>query len=428
MLAMESPVSAITELALAVSHEAPGRPDFPDAWRSFGDPVVNQLSDISYFGIEQHPAFVKALEELSRDPELASLLPRDNQPDPFIMSPVSGGSRVGFAGILTALLTNAAKQLFIQGIELTDSAFVRSVLENYEELKRAVRGEKIRSYAVRGLAGLSLDNDLQLTTPWGTIRPIDVEPSTQAFMAQPRPTTSALLVTPQLERLFISRENEPQFPGLDQSATESMQRTQTLTPLLFALSSLDSEAVTAPVITFQTTILPISMGMGYSSPLHSNPFVPNCVVGRDQVKAIEDLAAILAENYNESMQLASIRTVQAISQRTDRSDALIDAVMAWENLVGTRSETVYRVTAALARLLETEDDKRRSFRKELQDIYNIRSRVVHGDVVEPQAIQSASDGAVRIALRAMLEIYRRGGAWLAMSSNERSEMLILGEN
>jgi hypothetical protein len=344
------------------------------------------------------------------------------------MSPASGGSRVGFAGILTALLTNAAKQLFIQGIELTDSTFVRSVLENYEELKRAVRGEKIRCYAVRGLAGLSLHHDIQLTTPWGTIRAIEVEPSTQAFLAQPQPTTSALLVTPQLERLFISRENEPQFPGLDESATESIQRTQTLTPLLFALSSLDSESVTAPVITFQTMIMPISTGMGYSSPLHSNPFVSDCVVGRDQVKVIEDLAAILAENYNESMQLASIRTVQAISQRTDRSDALIDAVMAWENLVGTRSETVYRVTAALARLLETEDDKRRSFRKELQDIYNIRSRVVHGDVVESQAIQTASDGAVRIALRAMLEIYRRGGAWLAMSSNERSEMLILGES
>lgn len=425
---MESPVSAITELALAASHEAPDQPDFPEAWGSFGDPVVNQLSEIAIFGFEQHPAFVKAIEELSRDPELASLLPRADELDPFIMSAASGGSRVGFAGILTALLTNAAKQLFVQGIERTDSAFVRSVLENYEELKRAVRGEKIRSYAVYGLAGLSLDHDIQLTTPWGTIRAIQEDPPTRAFFAQPRPTTSALLVTPRLERLFISRENEPQFPGLDQTVTESIQRTQTLTPLLFALSSLDRESVTAPVITFQTTILPISTGMGYSSPLHSNPFVSNYVVERGQVKAIEDLAAILAENYNESMQLASIRTVQAISQRIDRSDALIDAVMAWENLVGTRSETVYRVTAALARLLESQDDKRRSFRKELQDIYNIRSRVVHGDVVEPQAIQIASDGAVRIALRAMLEIYRRGGAWLAMSSNERSEMLILGES
>jgi hypothetical protein len=425
---MESPISAITELALVAIREPSRGPRFPDAWRLFADPVLNQLSDIDFLGIEQRPAFAGAVEELSRDEDLLWLLRKDGKPDPFISSPASGGSRVSFEGIVTSLLTNAAKQLFVQGIERTESAFVRGVLENYEELRRAARGEQVRRYVVRGLAGLSLDRDARIATPWGSIRAIQVDPSAQALMAQPRPQTSALLVTPQLVQLAISRENEPEPPDVDPSAFENIHKTETLTPLLFALSSLENETLAAPVITFQTTILPISGGMGFSSPLHSNPFVPTHRVERDQVKAIEDLAVTLAESYNENMQLASIRTVQAIAQRTDRSDALIDAVMAWENLVGTRSETVYRVTAGLARLLEREDDKRRPFRKELQEIYNLRSRVVHGDVVDPQTVMVSSERATRIALRAMLEIYSRGGRWLSMSSNERSETLILGES
>ena len=94
--------------------------------------------------------------------------------------------------------------------------------------------------------------------------------------------------------------------------------------------------------------------------------------------------------------------------------------------MGTRNETVYRVTAALALLLEPDAGKRSALRKQLGDIYEIRSRVVHGDAVDWQKIADASATAIRIALSAMHELYRRGEDWLSLTSRQRSERLILG--
>lgn len=421
---MDNPVTALTELAVAVANGEQAAPQFQGGW-SAGDPVIDRLAQIDFYPVQQTQAFGRALAELGRDPELAVFLPQEGQLDPFIASPAAGGSRVGFEGLVSSLITNAAKQIFIQQLEQTETALVRTVLDNYEELRRAARGEEVRTYQVRGLAGISLEPGAQIRTPWGTIRGIELEP-VPVVLSAPRLQTNALLVTPQLTRLSISRESEPPISEVDATALELGQRIGTLTPLLFALSSVDTELF-APVITFETTIFPIIAGLSWSSSLPTNPFIPTREIAAAEIKPIEDLAHTLADNYDENLQLASFRTVQAIAHRADRSDALIDAVMAWESLVGTRSETVYRVTTALTRLLEPEVGKRRAFRKELQGIYDTRSRVVHGDVVEPQAIQTDSEEAIRISLRAMLELYRRGGEWLSMSSKERSESLILSD-
>jgi hypothetical protein len=42
-------------------------------------------------------------------------------------------------------------------------------------------------------------------------------------------------------------------------------------------------------------------------------------------------------------------------------------------------------------------------------VYDVRSRVVHGEVVDPQAAEEAGQRAIEVSLRAMLELYHRGG-------------------
>jgi hypothetical protein len=105
----------------------------------------------------------------------------------------------------------------------------------------------------------------------------------------------------------------------------------------------------------------------------------------------------------------------------------MDAVMAWENLVGTRSEVTFRVTAALAKLLESDRGKRGDLRRELGKLYDLRSRVMHGDVAEPSEIHRGASRATQVALAALRESYRRGPSWLSMKSNERADQLILEE-
>jgi hypothetical protein len=58
---------------------------------------------------------------------------------------------------------------------------------------------------------------------------------------------------------------------------------------------------------------------------------------------------------------------------------LIDSVIAWENLFGSKEgEPTFRVTTCLALLLERSFQARKDLKKRLSDIYALRSKVVHG--------------------------------------------------
>jgi hypothetical protein len=425
---MSNAITALTELALSVNKKETIAARFQQVGAlGFGDPFLDELTGLQYIELEKDPLFTAAKTELEKDADLATLLPKKNQLDPMLSSDLAGGSRQDFNGVVTSLFNGAAKQIFVQASERSESVFVRAVLENYEELKRAVKGEQVRAYSVRGLAGITFEDDVQISTPWGVIRGSNsASPMlVPRFFSQPRVQTSALLITPQLVQVSISRENSPEPPKLDQKVVDEAQKIRTLTPLLFALSSPASNPA-APILTFETNILPFMSGSSFSSSHFLNPFIPNFIVNKRNVKKLEDLAKTISDGYHQSLQIASLRLVSAISQRNDRADSLIDAVTCWESLVGTRTESLYRVTAALTNLLELNPSKRAAFRKELEEIYNTRSRVVHGDTVSPQDIVNDSSRAIQIGIQAMLELYKRSGDWLSLKSKERSERLILG--
>jgi len=125
--------------------------------------------------------------------------------------------------------------------------------------------------------------------------------------------------------------------------------------------------------------------------------------------------------------LAARRLVSAIARRVDHGDALIDAVMSWENLVGTSTEVTFRVTAALAKLLEGDAARRRALRKALAKVYDVRSRVVHGVVVKDAVVRDAAKEAIQVSIRALRASYRRGRDWLERDSAERADILLLEE-
>ena len=152
----------------------------------------------------------------------------------------------------------------------------------------------------------------------------------------------------------------------------------------------------------------------------------NVTVESEQLVEIEEWTHRL-ERHHDTFQVAAKRIVSAIAQRSDMSDALIDAVIAWESIVGTRTETVFRVTAALAKLLEQESSRRMALRKELNKIYDVRSRVVHGELVNSLHVWEAADRAIDVCLRALGAFFSRPEDWLTAKSSERADRLILEE-
>ena len=103
------------------------------------------------------------------------------------------------------------------------------------------------------------------------------------------------------------------------------------------------------------------------------------------------------------------RLLKAAGERDDPIDVLVDAVVAWENLFGSKTESTFRVTAAVATLLDPSDKEQRdALQKELSGIYDRRSRLVHGDLAEGGKKFSAADAESQSAraLEIGVEVFR----------------------
>jgi hypothetical protein len=422
---MPSPIGAMTELAEAVYPDDASilRDDLsPPGPSVFTYTILAELQRSLYTRAPATAQFQRATEALSDEPDLALFRHVEGQLDPMVFCEGTG-SRYSLSGLVGSILLAAAQRIYYLRMEYSKPSFVRTVLENYEELLRAGRGEAVRAYSVIGFTGIKLGDSAQVQTPWGTLRAATDD------VLVPAPTfvrATAVLSGPRLTAVTISRDNEPVSPPVDQQALAISQRARQLLPLAFALATIDGPRC-APMAVFETTLTPILPVYSFSLPgMHLRPqqvIEPTA----NELRAAEDWSRRLEQEHEDNLQVAERRIVSAIAERFDKADSLIDAVIAWESIVGTRTETVFRVTAALTRLLEADPTKRSDFRQSLSKIYDTRSRVVHGELVDPANIASASDDAINIGLRTLRELYSRTPDWRAVKSGDRADRIILGE-
>jgi Apea-like HEPN len=424
---MTSPMTALTELSeyayalvKRLAQQEGGSPQFGPGFAPVTT-IFGGLQRVSMAEWLESAQYRSTVETLSTEPDLAPLLPIPGELDPMIAS-IGGGSRQPFFLMIGSLLMSAGQRMYYQLLEETQAAFIRTVLENYEELLRVVRGEQARVYNVVGYTGIQLAEGSQVQTPWGTLR----EAPPNLFVGAGLSPTTAVLTSPRLMSVEISRELNPPIPQPDPLWVAQVEQTRQVLPLAFAFSTLDSGRCT-PVVTFETLILPLTASISYSipgipgMPPMQQPVTPS----QQELDQAEDWSRRLARDHSDSLQVAERRLVSAISQRIDKADALIDAVIAWESMVGTRSESVFRITAALARLLAPRAEERAGLRRQLQKLYDTRSRVVHGDLVDPSEVTAAAERAIDTGLRTLRALYSRGGDWLTARSSERADRLIL---
>lgn len=142
--------------------------------------------------------------------------------------------------------------------------------------------------------------------------------------------------------------------------------------------------------------------------------------------AVADIVDELGE-VTPKLDISLGRILRVASERRDPVDALIDAVIAWENMLGSRSDSTFKVCAAMSWLLEPEvEEQRKSLFKKAKKIYNLRSRVVHGDE-DADALVAGEDASD--ALRLAINLFRRihsHESLAAMRSGARSEAILLG--
>ncbi len=128
-----------------------------------------------------------------------------------------------------------------------------------------------------------------------------------------------------------------------------------------------------------------------------------------------------------STAVAIRRMLQALGERYNPEDVLVDAVIVWENLFGASQETTLRISTALAWLLGKDASDRASLQKQYRDLYVLRSDIVHGSAkLASDKIPVASRRTVAISLTALRELFEKRTDLLAeTSSRARGNKLLL---
>jgi hypothetical protein len=369
------------------------------------------------------PARRAALDELAdlifAQPEFAAIAPQRGQQDPFILHP-RGGTRVQPKEIVMSVFYSAFLQMYFLGLPDDESTFVRTVLGGFEELRRALRGEEVRCNIITGMSNLRLPAGKQISTPWGILKsapPVNRQP--EIFLLN-QINTTCILIEQKLMPIKFDRAAAPQH----KFETEEPSRAGDLLPLACALASKEPAKPVVPVVLWSTFVLPFQFGFNYSYSL-APPMPRKEVDFSDRISELEEWARLVKNGHAASVDIAARRLVSAVAHRLDRSDSLIDAMMVWENLVGTSQEVTFRVSAALSKLLEKDPNKRRALRKTFSDVYGIRSKLVHGATVNSVDIENACSSAISVAVQALQVSYSKGREWLSLSSNERSDIILL---
>ena len=156
---------------------------------------------------------------------------------------------------------------------------------------------------------------------------------------------------------------------------------------------------------------------------------PQAQPGRPRELEIAALAAgaPYSRTFPQSCKINN-RTLLAALERRDPSDALLDAVIAWENLVGAdEGETTLRITTSLAWLLTSRATDRDAMQKKLRDLYRLRSRIVHGSTkITPRDAAERYQEALSITFAALRVLFQKRPDLLQeTTSSARSRRLML---
>ena len=192
--------------------------------------------------------------------------------------------------------------------------------------------------------------------------------------------------------------------------------------------AVNDEPPALVVPTWQATVDPLAPSplVGWNDARQTPNLVPRQLTSR-QADVWALWARRVRTHRTPSTAVAVRRMLQALAERRNPEDVLVDAVIVWENLFGAAQETTLRVCTALAWLLSSSASERAASQKRFKELYSLRSRLVHGAANVPaDKVGVAARESVQIslsALRAMLE--DRPDLLSLKSSEERGNALLL---
>lgn len=348
----------------------------------------------------------EAQAALAADPAIAEMFEagrRDPVPTVIWASSLGHAQTVQLPMFVQMLLVEGYRRVRALGRAMTLDSYFNEVLAALDAARQASRTGSIDVPAIVALRGGVLEaHDSAIETPWGILRPLterhaELGPASVAGMGRIVLETSVSL------RVAFGADLDAAKIPVDEIPPWLALRGQAARVGEAALLASGGPLVATWLVVldpFATSLRPVPEAYAFGPSLADRPLSDDLALWSQRVAGPADHGVAVARS----------RVVSAVL-RPAAEDALIDAVVAWEALFGdTGGELRFRIAASIAWLLGPSPAERQALFKLGRDIYDYRSKIVHGARSRPhhQVLEHAAE-ATDTALRALRALYLRGG-------------------
>jgi len=307
----------------------------------------------------------------------------------WFMTSTGRGSSIQVALLAATIIQSAYGWMRLRS-HLDSESFGSCLRDVVEVLRSAVAGENVSVPAYVGFNNIALPEGTAMSTVAGVLRtyphgddefiPPEARASTLGgtstrlgFVLESRFPFSLAMGDPPQQGVVVRP------PRLYTTGNDRLNRLVDLVALGFALSVERTPPVGCKRV--WTAIadplfggVPISWSLAPSvAPVSFHE------ANQSELSAVSSWLMTLESSDDREIKIAHRRIISALTERADPVDGFVDAVIAWENLFGSREgELSFRISSAIAKLLESDTDARMARQKALRDQYNLRSGIVHG--------------------------------------------------
>ena len=192
---------------------------------------------------------------------------------------------------------------------------------------------------------------------------------------------------------------DPFWAGVDRLVVDEM-----LVSLAALLAGPSTEGeLNMPALAWTHVFDPFQPYVGRFVSAPSGP--PTPPYRAERLAQLEEWIARLDAGYDPSIRVAVSRSLSAVTERGPGDDALIDYVIALENLFGRSGPKLeVRISNALAHLLGGSKTEKAEIAERSRRVYRARSRLVHGDEL-PEADEHPQDQAQVLVLQALRALF-----------------------